>query len=137
MSTSTNTTKIIIIDDNPTMENLLKGLLESNYEVSVFENGLDALAYMQQGNVPDIILSDLNTPVINGYDLLVQLKSSGYFNSIPVVMISAEDSSDIKIKCLKAGAEDFINKPFNPFELEARIGLILKRYGKEALVQFN
>ena len=128
------TTKIVVIDDNPTMENLLKGLLECNYEVAVFENGLEALAYLQQGNIPDIIVSDLNTPVLNGYELLVQLKSSSYFSSIPVIMLSAEDSSDVKIKCLKAGAEDFIMKPFNPFELEARINLTLKRYGKETCI---
>lgn len=131
MDTYLNTPKVVIVDDNPTMENLLKGLLDSNYEVTVFENGLDALAWLQQGNLPDIIISDLNTPVLNGYELLVQLKSSSYFNSIPVLMISAEESSDIKIKCLNAGAEDFIVKPFNPFELEARINLVLKRHGYE------
>ncbi|MES2703263.1 MAG: response regulator transcription factor [Bacteroidota bacterium] len=133
MNTRSNTPKIIVIDDNPTMENLLKGLLEANYEVSVFENGLAALAYMQQGNIPDLIISDLNTPLLDGHELLVQLKASSYFQSIPVIMLTAEDSSDIKIKCLKAGAEDFIVKPFNPFELDARIGLVLKRYGKEAV----
>jgi DNA-binding response OmpR family regulator len=131
METNFNTPKIVIIDDNPTMENLLKGLLECSYHVTVFENGLDALANMQQGNIPDVIIADLNTPVLNGYELLVQLKSSNYFNSIPVIMISAEESSEIKIKCLKAGAEDFIMKPFNPFELEARVNLVLKHYGKE------
>jgi DNA-binding response OmpR family regulator len=134
MNPKLNTSKIIVIDDNPTMENLLKGLLEINYDVAVFENGIDALAHMQQGNLPDLIIADLNTPLLNGYELVLQLKSSSYFNSIPVVMLTAEDSSDIKIKCLKAGAEDFIVKPFNPFELETRIGLILKRYGKEACI---
>jgi DNA-binding response OmpR family regulator len=126
-----STLKIIVIDDNPTMEHLLKGLLENSYDVSVFENGLNSLAYMQQGNIPDLIIADLNTPVLNGYELLVQLKASSYFNSIPVIMLSAEESTEVKVKCLKAGAEDFIVKPFNPFELEARIDLVLKRYGKE------
>src|SRR5262245_15582626 len=134
MDRTSTTSKIMVIDDNPSMENLLKGLLECNYEVSVFGNGLDSLAYMQQGNIPDMIIADLNTPVLNGYELLVQLKSSNYFSSIPVVMLTAEESSDVKIKCLKAGAEDFIQKPFNPFELETRIGLILKRHGKESFI---
>jgi DNA-binding response OmpR family regulator len=138
MNLNSNPPKIIIIDDNATMENLLKGLLETNYEVSVFQDGLKALAFMQRGHIPDLIIADLNTPLLNGYDLLVQLKSSNYFNSIPVVMLTAEDSSEVKIKCLKAGADDFIVKPFNPFELEARIDLILKRYGKEArIAQLN
>jgi DNA-binding response OmpR family regulator len=124
--------RIVVIDDNPTMEHLLKGMLETSYEVAVFENGLESLAYMQTGNIPDIIIADLNTPVLNGYELLLQLKASSYFNMIPVIMLSAEESSEVKIKCLKAGAEDFIVKPFNPFELEARIDLVLKRYGKES-----
>lgn len=135
MNTEKNTSKIIVVDDNITMENLLKSLLESNHEVSAFEHGLDALAYMQQGNIPDLIIADINTPVINGYELLVQLKSSSYFSSIPVIMLSAEESSDIRIKCLTAGAEDFIPKPFNPFELQARINLIMKRQGKEVGVE--
>lgn len=131
MNATSSTSKIIVIDDNITMENLLKGLLECNHQVSAFEHGLDALAHMQQGNVPDLIIADLNTPILSGYELLTQLKSSSYFGSIPVIILSAEESSDIRIKCLKAGAEDFINKPFNPFELEARINLVLKRHGKE------
>lgn len=138
MNNKTNTPKVIVIDDNPTMENLLKSLLEASYDVAVFEDGIKALAFMQQGNIPDLIIADLNTPLLNGYELLVQLKSSSYFSSIPVVMLTAEDSSEVKIKCLKAGAEDFIVKPFNPFELEARIDLILKRYGKELrIAQLN
>lgn len=125
--------KIVVIDDNTTMGNLLKSILESSYDVTVFENGLDALAHMQKGDIPDMIIADLNTPVLNGYELLVQLKSSSYFGAIPVIILSAEESTDVHIKCLKGGAEDFILKPFNPFELEARISLVLKRYGKEVV----
>ena len=122
--------KVIIIEDDLAIKTLLCAVLEYSFEVSAFDNGLDALSEMQKGMIPDIIISDLNTPEINGYDLLVQLKSSNYFNASPVIILSGEEGSDTRIKCLEAGADDYILKPFNPRELEVRINVILKRYGK-------
>jgi DNA-binding response OmpR family regulator len=58
------------------------------------------------------------------------MQSSDFFKSIPVVIVSGEDSSEIRVKCLNTGADDFIVKPFNPAELEARVRAILRRIGK-------
>ena len=127
--------KVIVIEDDIAIQTLLFSVLESNFEVATYENGIKALAYMQQGNIPDIIISDLNTPELNGYDLLLQLKSSSFFSSVPVIILSGEESSETRIKCLEAGADDYIVKPFNPRELEVRINVILKRYGKAQIVQ--
>lgn len=85
---------------------------------------------LQTGTMPDIIITDYNTPQLNGLDFLKQLKSSGFFSSIPVIMLSGEEGSDIRVKCLSAGADDYIVKPFNPQELEIRINIVLKRTGK-------
>ncbi len=127
--------KIVIIEDDIAIKMLLSTVLEYNFEVHSFENGLEALAYLQAGNMPVIIISDLNTPELNGYDLLVQLKDSSFFSAIPVLILSGEESSETRIKCLEAGADDYLLKPFNPRELEARISVILKRYGKSPITK--
>jgi len=127
--------KVIVVEDDIAIKTLLYSVLEYNFQVTAFENGMEALAWLQQGNVPDIIISDLNTPEINGYDLLVQLKVSSFFSTIPIIILSGEESSETRIKCLEAGADDYIVKPFNPRELEVRINVILKRYGKSQITK--
>jgi len=122
--------KIIIIEDDPALQMVISRFIESRFDVSVFNNGMDALAYLQEGNIPDIIVSDLNTPQLNGYEFIKQVKSSGFFNAIPIMILSGEESTESRIKCLEAGADDYLVKPFNPRELEARINVILKRSGK-------
>ena len=134
MSNSNNAArKVIVVEDDFAIKTLICAVLENNFTVSAFENGMDALAHLHQGNIPDIIISDLNTPEMNGYELLKQLKSSNFFNTVPVIILSGEEGSDTRIKCLEAGADDYIVKPFNPRELEVRINVILKRYGKSLI----
>ena len=135
MSKTQNLQKVIVIEDDLAIKTLLCSVLEYSFEVTPFENGMEALAWLQQGNIPDIIISDLNTPEINGCDLLVQLKVSSFFSSIPIIILSGEEGSETRIKCLEAGADDYIVKPFNPRELEVRINVILKRYGKSQITQ--
>lgn len=88
------------------------------------------MAFLQQGNMPDLIISDLNTPVMGGLDLTKQLKASDIFKKIPIVILSGEESSEMIIKCLEAGADDYLVKPFNPKELEARLKVVLRRISK-------
>ncbi|MBH2003304.1 MAG: response regulator transcription factor [Sphingobacteriia bacterium] len=128
--TSSDTIKIIVVEDEITMQLILKKYLGEQYEVEIFKDGVDALAFIQQGNVPDLIISDLNTPVMGGLGLTQQLKASDFFNSIPIVILSGEESSEMIIKCLEAGADDYLVKPFNPKELEARLRVVLRRIRK-------
>jgi len=127
---SANQIKIIIIEDDKYMQLILTEFLNKSYEIETFNNVLDGLTYLQNGNMPDLIISDLNIPGINGFELINQLKASSFFNLIPIIIISGDDSSDKRIKCLNLGADDYIVKPFNPAELEARVRVVLKRIGK-------
>jgi len=122
--------KIVIIEDDAYMQLILSEFLNNVYEIETFNDVLDAINYLQNGNMPDLIISDLNTPRISGLELITQLKASSFFKSIPIIIISGDDSSDKRIKCLNTGADDYIVKPFNPVELEARIRVVLKRTGK-------
>jgi DNA-binding response OmpR family regulator len=122
--------KILVVEDEITMQTILKRFLSNNYEVWICEDSLDALSFLQAGNIPDLIISDLNTPKLDGLGLITQLKASDFFNAIPVIVLSGEEQSEMRIKCLDAGADDYMIKPFNPRELEARLKAILRRIGK-------
>lgn len=125
--TDTNKIKILVVEDDPYMQIILNEFLSATYEVEISDNGMDALAFLQNGNIPDLILSDYNTPEITGLQLIEQVKASDFFKSIPVIILSGEESSEKRIKCLDAGADDFVVKPFNPAELAARIRVVLRR----------
>ena len=123
-------TKILAVEDDAYMQLILKKFLSKTYDVEICPTAMDALSYLQNGNIPDLIISDLNTPNLSGLDLVAQLIASDFFKSIPVIILSGEDSSETRIKCLDSGADDFIVKPFNPAEVEARVRAILRRIGK-------
>ncbi|MFZ4581010.1 MAG: response regulator [Paludibacter sp.] len=118
--------KILIVDDKTEFRRLTKTILSSNYHVESAENGVEALSLLQSGNIPDLIVSDLMMPVLGGKDLVEQLKNSGAFKDIPIIILSSIDKSDEKIKLIKMGADDYLEKPYNPAELLARIEKLLK-----------
>ena len=122
--------RILVVEDDQYMQAILKEFLSAKYEVEIQSNGMEALDFLQNGNIPDLIIADLNTPKLNGLALIEQMKVSDFFNTIPVIILSGEESSVKRIECLNSGADDFIVKPFNPAELDARIGVILRRMGK-------
>lgn len=125
-----NLPKVLVVEDDPTIQLIVRRSLEKRFDVFAFTNGIDALAYLHEGNIPDIIIADLNTPEMGGLELIEQLKASGYFSGLPVLVLSGEESTESRIKCLDSGADDYVVKPFNPRELEARMNAILRRTGK-------
>ncbi|NQY11187.1 MAG: response regulator transcription factor [Flavobacteriales bacterium] len=119
--------KILIIDDDQYIRLLLQYLLERSYDIEVRENGHEALLYLQEGNIPDMIISDLDMPVMTGNAFLDNIKQSSFFNSIPLIVLSAKENSLERIECLKKGADDYMMKPFNPEELKIRMSNIFQR----------
>ena len=120
---------IFIIEDDRYMQYVMNHYFSKNYTTSLFDNGMAAMAALQKGVMPDVIITDLNTPFLNGLELITQIKLSGFFNSIPVIIVSGDHTSEKRIKCLSAGADDYVLKPFNPKELEIRVNIVLKRSG--------
>ena len=118
--------QLLIIDDNPMMGGFLTHLFSKNYETQWCSNAEEALGWLLKRNVPDLIISDYNLTGMSGLDFLNQLKKSGFYKDIPVIMLSGESKSDRRIDCLKSGAEDFIIKPFNPTELELKVDKMLE-----------
>jgi len=119
--------KILVVDDKSSISNLLIQFLNKQYNVDTREDGLEALTWIQKGNIPDLVITDLQMPNMDGVELIKRLKESGYFKDIPIIVLSSKDSSADRVQCLKLGAEDYIVKPFNPEELLIRVEKILQR----------
>jgi DNA-binding response OmpR family regulator len=121
---------LLALDDELSILKILDFYFNKNYNVVAKQNGKEALEWMQQGVIPDVIIADVNMPEINGLEFIKQIRSSGFFKDVPLIMLSGNEGSSDKIKCLKAGADDYLIKPFNPEELEARIDNIFRRIKK-------
>lgn len=117
----------MVVDDEAAIQKILTHYFTKEFNVVTCNNGREALAWLYKGNFPDFIIADVNMPELNGMDFLKALKESGLYGSVPLLFLSGNDSSDTRIACLEAGADDFIIKPFNPRELQARMTSILRR----------
>ncbi len=118
---------ILIIDDDTNMRRLLEYNLGKRYDVISAENGQQALDLIDSGTTPDLIVADINMPVVNGYEFIQNLHLQTDLKNIPVIFLTAKAQSTDRIKGLKLGAEDYMVKPFNPEELVIRIENILRR----------
>ncbi len=119
--------KILIIDDELSIRILLENFLRKNYDVIAKNDGMEGLKWMEEGNIPDLVVADIQMPNLDGYEFIKNVRASGYYKDIPLIMLSGIESSNEKVKCLKLGANDYIVKPFNPEELEIRIQLLISR----------
>lgn len=131
MNLPAKTLTLLAIDDEVSIQQILEHYFKDSFTVITQNNGKDALTWMQEGHIPDVIIADIEMPVMNGYEFIDQVRSSGFLSHIPMLMLSGNDSSENRIRCLEAGADDYVVKPFNPRELAARINGILRRIGKK------
>ncbi|WP_435235426.1 heavy metal response regulator transcription factor [Psychromonas sp. PT13] len=118
---------LIVEDEKKTGEYLKKGLTESSYTVDLADNGVDGL-HQAMSEEYDLILLDVMLPKLNGWQILQTLRSNQI--NIPVLMLTARDQIEDRVKGLELGADDYLVKPFAFVELLARIRNILKRNAK-------
>lgn len=117
--------QILILDDKESIAKVLSIYLSSEYDCIHFDNPVKGIQWLESGNAPALIISDIRMPEMRGDEFLTYVKGNELFKSIPVVILSSEDSSSERIRLLSEGAEDYIIKPFNPLELKIRIKKIL------------
>ena len=120
---------ILVIDDEMSIRMLLENFLSKTYNVNTVNDGQEGLKYLEQGNMPDLIVADIQMPNLDGYEFLRNIRASGFFKNIPMIMLSGIESSNERVKCLKLGADDYLVKPFNPEELAIRIENLITRRG--------
>lgn len=118
-------TRVLLVDDNP----IILDLLVINFELEGFtvlqaSDGAQAFAIAKEQR-PDVVISDVMMPVMNGLQLTTALRADPITSTIPVMLVSAEaQASDIQ-DGLAAGASDYVTKPFDPFELIDRVNQLL------------
>jgi DNA-binding response OmpR family regulator len=116
----------MIVDDNPANLKLLEDMLRQHqYEVRAFPRGRLALAAAAQ-EPPDLILLDINMPEMNGYEVCEQLRASAGLSGIPVIFLSAMNATEDKVKGFYSGGVDYISKPFQLEEVQARVETHIK-----------
>ena len=118
--------QLLIIDDKIAIAKIISVYLSEEYDITYFNTPVKAIQWLFDGNKPDLIILDIRMPEMNGDEFLAFIKRNGLYKDIPVVVLSGEESSEIRIKMLEEGADDFILKPFNPMELKIRIRKVLQ-----------
>lgn len=132
--------KVLLVEDDLSIGKLVTDYLSKHgYEVTAVTDGPDALEHAKTHGLPHIALIDLTLPTTHGFDVSHKLKSMA---DVPIVFITATSDTDTIVEGLKKYAEDFIVKPFELRELEARIQVVLARmpsldYASEPIVQID
>lgn len=112
---------ILLVDDEITVLKLLGFVLKKDYELVVHKNGLEAVNWLDAGNMPSLIISDLEMPYVDGLDFVRSLKSSGYYRNIPIILLSAAYSLEDLVAQLPYHFDLLMAKPFNPTLLKENI----------------
>jgi adenylate cyclase len=119
--------RVLIVDDHESNRDLLsRRLTRDAHHVVTAANGETALALIEQEPF-DLILLDLLMPGMSGYEVLERLKCDPRHNEIPVLIISALNEIESAVRCIEAGAEDYLSKPFDPVLLHARVNACLEK----------
>jgi DNA-binding response OmpR family regulator len=102
------------------MRKFLSGLFKNNFEVISLENGKDAKEWLEKGNLPQLVIADLQMPEMDGLEFTKYFRAS-VSTTIPLVILTGDKDSNNTIACLQAGANDYILKPFRPQILSLKI----------------
>lgn len=129
---STAEMKFLIVDDFATMRRIVRNLLKeigfANADEA--EDGVAALQKLKNGGF-DFVVSDINMPNMDGFDLLKSIRSEPELKELPVLMVTAEAKKEDIITAAQAGASGYIVKPFTKATLEEKVGKIMQKLGKQ------
>ncbi len=114
--------RVLVVDDNPDLREYIAELLRPGYDVSIAKDGRDALAALARTQpLPDIVLTDVMMPHLDGFGLLGAIRADTRTRFLPVILLSARAGEESAIEGLDAGADDYLIKPFSARELLARV----------------
>jgi two-component system sensor histidine kinase/response regulator len=121
-----NPASILVVDDEPNNFDVIEMLLlKDGYSLSYVPNGFEALSYLEQ-TPPDVILLDVMMPGLSGIEVCQRIRANSSWQHIPIIFVTALNTKEDLARCLEAGADDFISKPVNRLELQARIRSMLR-----------
>ena len=125
-NTVPDTFTILVVEDNEELKVFLKNILSENYTVITAPNGKKGLQHAVD-NIPDLIISDVMMPVMDGLEMIRQIKENNNICHIPIIVLSAKASLDDRIAGLEQGVDDYITKPFSATYLKTRIASLLRQ----------
>lgn len=117
--------RVLVVDDNADLRSYVRGLLEDAYAVETAVDGQEGLAAVQS-RPPDLVVSDVMMPRLDGFGLLRALREDPATCDIPVILLSARAGEELTVEGLEAGADDYLVKPFSARELRARVASCLE-----------
>ena len=132
------TTIILIVDDDPDIRNVLNLLLRSDYETAEAADGFAAVEYIQQNPETDLVILDVMMPGMDGIETCGKIRES---SNVPILFLTAKSAEQDRIAAYRSGGDDFLSKPFSQPELLAKVSSLLRRYreyrGKPASMVWN
>ena len=120
--------QILVVDDEVSILKLLNFVLSSQYDLVIKNSGVEALTWLEEGNSPALILSDLEMPYFDGSSFLHNLKISGFYRDTPVIILSGAINLEDRVSQMKFELDAYIPKPFNPVQLKEAISDVFKKY---------
>lgn len=118
--------KILVVDDDPNIRELIVETLSEEFKPIEARDGNEALRLCQEER-PDLVILDVMMPDLDGLQVCTRLRNETLTSHIPIILLTAKGMLDDKIKGMETGADDYLTKPFDPLELEARINMHLRR----------
>jgi DNA-binding NtrC family response regulator len=112
-----NNPLILIIDDDKAIRFLLERIFADKFCVKSFGDVIHATAWLDEGNIPHVIICDINMPYISGIEFMLNIHSSGIYGNVPIIMLSSFSQEEAGRKCIEMGAYAYFEKPFDPQEL--------------------
>ena len=134
-STTQDKPHILLVEDHPDMRYYMRSFMDENYRIAEASDGLEALEYLKKAT-PELIISDIMMPRMDGIALAKTLKADDNLRNLPFITLTARTGEADKIATLRIGIDDYLTKPFNPEELEARANNLIRNYrGRKAALQ--
>lgn len=117
---------VLVVDDNEDMRTFLSNILGGDYRVKMASDGIEALKAIEQ-DIPDVVITDLMMPNMDGLELTKHLKQSADLTHVPVILLSAKSAIESRLQAMQEGADDYVTKPFEPEYLRARVKNLIKQ----------
>ena len=118
-------TKILIVDDDPDIRNVLNLLLREEYEANETSNGADAVDFIKKNPETDLIILDVMMPEMDGIEACERIRR---FSNAPILFLTAKSAEKDRLAAYRSGGDDFLSKPFSRAELLAKVNSLLRRY---------
>ncbi len=129
--------QILVVDDDESILRLIGFMLSKEFDLIFKRNALDAFSWLEEGNNPALVITDLQMPHIDGITFLKNLKISGYYRHLPSIVLSGDEELANKLRETDFEFDDYMEKPFNPIALRAKVVKLLDKYTKRPTTRLS